>query len=206
MRFIRISEVGHETAAKEAAEVLLRGGVVLYPTDTLYGLGVVHDNQDALARLRTLKGRDVKKPISLIVSDHRALELHADMSEGARALAAQHLPGALTLVLPAREHIPQDFVMYGGVGLRIPDDPFTMLLARTLGKPYTATSANISGHATQEDPMSIVIALGPRTELIDLVIDDGERAGGTGSTVVRYTDDTPVILREGRIPRDVLGL
>ncbi len=206
MRFIRIAEAGHEQAAEEAARVLAAGGLVLYPTDTLYGLGVVHDNPDALARLRMLKVRDPKKPISLIVHSHDALHEYAVLSEGVRALAERHLPGALTLVLPARPHVPEDFIMYGGVGLRIPDDSFTALLSQKLGKPYTATSANISGHATQEDPMSIVIAFGPRTELIDLVIDDGPRAGGVGSTVVRYTDDTPQILREGRISREELGL
>lgn len=205
MRFIRTAEVGYEQAAQEAALVLAAGGVVLYPTDTLYGLGVAHDNPDALARLRTLKARDPKKPISLIVHSHDALHEYAVLSEGARVLAERHLPGALTLVLPARSHVPQDFIMYGGVGLRIPDDSFTALLSQKLGKPYTATSANISGLPTHEDPMSIVIAFGPRTELIDLVIDGGPRAGGVGSTVVRYTDEAPQILREGRISREALG-
>ncbi len=206
MRFIRIADVGLEAAALQAASVLRQGGIVLYPTDTLYGLGVDAQNIEALEKLRTLKGRERKKPVSLIVPDHETLEHHAHLHDGARAMAAKHLPGALTLVVPAKEHLPEALTLNGAVGLRIPDDTFTLALGYAFGAPYTATSANLSGHQTQADPTDIVVSFGPRTSLIDLVIDDGVRDGGIPSTVVLYTGDTPLVLRDGKITREALGL
>ena len=191
---------------RHAVAALRAGGIVLYPTDTLYGLAVDASNLEALQRLRELKGRERRKPISLVVHDLEALEEHAVLSEEARLFAHKHLPGALTLVVPARPHILEELLQSGAVGLRIPDDPFALSLARKLGAPFTATSANQSGQTTQENPMAIVAAMGPNAHYIDLVIDDGPRAGGVGSTVVLYTGEKPLILRDGVLSRAELGI
>ena len=205
MKFIRISDGGIEAAATEAARVLRSGGIVLYPTDTLYGLGVDALNPVAVEKLRHLKGREKKKPMSIIVPDVAALHTHATLHGEAHTLAAKHLPGALTLVLPAKSHIPETLTLNGAVGIRVPSDPFALALADAFGGPYTATSANRAGRTTESTPMGIISSFGHASHLIDLVIDDGPRAGGTPSTVVRYTDNAPAILREGMLSRSELG-
>lgn len=206
MKFIRVAEVGVAVAAKAAAGVLRAGGIILYPTDTLYGLGVDALNTVAIEKLRHLKGREKKKPMSIIVPDVPALRVYANLSDEASALAHKHLPGALTLVLSAREAIPASLTLHGTIGVRIPNDPFALALAQAFGRPYTATSANRAGHPTQSTPMEIISHFGHASHGIDLVIDDGSRAGGVPSTVVRCTDNTPVVLREGVLSREDLGI
>lgn len=206
MKFLRVAETGHEAAAEEAARVLRAGGIILYPTDTLYGLGVDIQNTQALERLRELKGRERKKPISVIVGSIDDLIAHGELHEEAQALAQKHLPGALTLVVKARSHIPEEVTLNTTIGLRIPNDPFALALARAFGSPFTATSANLSGHQAQSLPTDIIIAMGARTELVDLVIDDGPREGKSASTVVLYTGETPLILRDGALSRTELGI
>lgn len=206
MKIVRIADIGHLAAAEEAARVLQAGGIVLYPTDTLYGLGVDIQNAEAIERLRELKGRERRKPVSVVVSSIEELLAHAHVHEEAQALAQRHLPGALTLVVSARSHIPEGVTLNGTIGMRIPNDPFVLALAQAFGKPFTATSANPSGHATQGSPTDIVIAMGPRTELIDLVVDDGSREGTAASTVVLFTGDTPLVLRDGALSRRELGI
>ncbi len=206
MKFIRVAEVGVEMAAKEAARVLCSGGIVLYPTDTLYGLGVDALNPIAIEKLRHLKGREKKKPMSIIVPDIATLQTYANLSDEASALAHKHLPGALTLVLPAKPPIPASLTLHGTIGVRIPNDPFALALAKVFGGPYTATSANRAGHPTQSTSMEIISHFGHASHGIDLVIDDGPRAAGVPSTVVRCTDNTPVVLREGALSREELGI
>ena len=206
MKFLRIAETGHEAAAEEAARVLRAGGIILYPTDTLYGLGVDIQNTQALERLRELKGRERKKPISVIVGSIDDLIAHGELHEDAQSLAQKHLPGALTLVVKARSHIPEEVTLNTTIGLRIPNDPFALALARAFGAPFTATSANLTGHATLSIPVDIIIGMGARTDLVDLVIDDGPREGTSASTVVLYTGETPLILRDGAISRTELGI
>lgn len=206
MRFLRTKEEGLEEVVRHAVAALKVGGIVLYPTDTLYGLAVDASNKEALERLRELKGRERRKPISLVVHDLETLETYAELSEEARVFAQKHFPGALTLVVPARPHIPEELLHYGAVGLRIPNDPFALMLSKELGAPFTATSANRSGHPTHETPMDIVASMGPNAHLIDLVIDDGPRRGGIGSTVVLYTGEKPLILRGGPLSRETLGI
>ncbi|MBP7741390.1 MAG: threonylcarbamoyl-AMP synthase [Candidatus Pacebacteria bacterium] len=206
MKILRISDVGHQSAAEEAARILEGGGIVLYPTDTLYGLGVDIQNTGALERLRALKGRERRKPVSVVVATIEELHAHAHLHEGADALVRKHLPGALTLVVKARSHIPEEVTLNGAVGMRIPNDSFVQALAQAFNKPFTATSANLSGHTPRSTPMDIIVAMGPRTELIDLVVDDGPREGGQASTVVLYTGDVPLVLRDGALSREELGI
>ncbi len=206
MEIIRLSEDTFDTALSRARDVLKKGGIVLYPTDTLYGLAVDALNRPALATLRELKGREKKKPISIVLMDMTAVEKHTELHEKGRELIQRHLPGALTLVVPGRSHLPDELMLNGQVGVRIPDEDFARALAHALDGPITATSANRSGFQTLATVQEILSQFGQFSHLIDMVIDAGERAGGTPSTVVTFIDGTPYILREGAISREELGL
>lgn len=206
MEIIRLTDDSHRQTITKTLNVLARGGIVLYPTDTLYGLAVDAHNPSALARLRLLKGRETKKPISIVVPSVEALDSYVHWNDTARVLAERHLPGALTLVLPAKAQVPAELQLIGQVGVRVPADAFSLTLAQAFGRAFTATSANLSGISTADSVDGILAQFGPRISEIDLVIDAGVRAGGVGSTVVTFKDSVPYILREGLISRTELGL
>lgn len=204
MEIIRLSEDTRRAATTRAVDILARGGIVLYPTDTLYGLAVDAFNPTALTRLRALKGRETKKPLSIVVHSVDALDDYVVWNGLARELADKHLPGALTLVLQAKRDVPIELQLIGMIGVRVPNDEFSLGLAKAFGRAFTATSANLSGLPTQETVADILTQLGPVITDIDLVIDAGERAGGVGSTVVTFRDGKPYILREGLLSRTEL--
>lgn len=202
MELVRLGEVRAATVAKKAAQILKKGGVIVYPTDTLYGLGVDATNARAVARLREIKCRDQKKPISVIVPSLDAIEQYAFVSDTARHLAMQFLPGALTLVLPVKPGMLSDIALAGAVGFRIPDDPFCLALAQAFGKPFTATSANRSGRENPATTQEVLAQLGPDGHTLGLIVDDGPRNPERASTVARVIGDNVHILREGVIARD----
>lgn len=206
MEIIRLEDVGVEKAVQKAVSVLRKGGIILYPTDTLYGLGVDARNSDAVLLLKKVKGRENKKPISIIVSDISHMESCGELSEKARALAQRFLPGALTLVLPAKASMPTEIQLNGAIGMRIPNHAFCQALAKAYGGPITTTSANVSGLPTKRTVDDIIWHFGPQVSKIALVIDAGELPLSPPSTVVRCTDETLHILREGAITRAELGL
>ena len=201
-----MSEVGVEEAAKKAARVLKKGGLVLFPTDTIYGLAADATNPKALAKLRDLKGREKKKPISVIVPNIASIETYAVLNDASRSLAERFLPGALTLVMQATKNIPEELLLNGAIGIRIPDDPFCLALARAFGKPYTATSANKSGRETPATIREVLMQFGHEVNEIALAIDDGDRYGKKPSTVVTTIDGVPFVLREGALSKEALGL
>lgn len=204
METIRLSDTGAEAAAVKAAAVLRAGGVILYPTDTLYGLGADALSDKALLKVQKIKGRDEKKPVHAIIADLAMAERYAVLNENALALARAFWPGPLTLVLEKKQGmetgIGRDIKT---VGIRIPDNKFCLALAQEFGKPYTGTSANKSGEEPKRSIPAILEQLGKVAENIDLVIDAGDRpAGGAArlpSTVVDIHAGRPVILREGAI-------
>lgn len=204
MHVVRVTEDNLSEIAELGAKILSIGGVVLYPTDTLYGLGVNALNEDALLKLRRVKAREQKKPISVVVKNHEEADKHVELSDEARALMEKHLPGALTLVVPAKAHIPLSVQLNGALGVRIPDDVVALALAEAFGGPITATSANISGYRTAHSVEDILQDLGRNADAIDLVIDAGERNSAHPSTVVTLINGVPHILREGRITREEL--
>lgn len=206
MKILRLSDTNLEQAAQEAALVLQKGGLVLFPTDTLYGLAVNALDTEALARLRDVKGRERRKPISIIVPDIASIDVHASLHPKARVLADKHLPGALTLVLPAASHIPDEVALNGSIGVRVPDDAFALAFARAAGVPITATSANKSGYQPPATVDGVISQLRHSSLHIDLVIDAGERSGGVPSTVVTFIDEIPYVLREGALSRATLGI
>lgn len=206
METMTIGEAGIEAAAVRAAQALSEGAIVLYPTDTLYGLAVDAGNPDALSRLYDVKGREEGKPVSVVVPDIAGIDDLAIMSSEARSYAERFLPGALTLVLPARENVSSVLAPNRKIGVRIPDDPFCLALAHAFKKPFTATSANRSGKETLGTLDAIRTQFGTDAAAIALWVDGGSRSGGSGSTVLDLTTPTPHLLREGVLSRAVLGL
>ena len=204
MKIIRVADIGINEAAQQAALVLRKGGIVLFPTDTLYGLAVDANNTAAIVRLRELKGREQKKPISIIVDSVDTISVHAELIPEAEILARRHLPGALTLVLPGKKHLSKELMLNGEIGVRVPNDSFSRKLASVFSQPFTATSANRSGLPTQDTVAGILSNFGPYISYIDLVIDDGERAGSSPSTVISFKDGQIRILREGAISKETL--
>lgn len=205
MQTITLTKTNIHEAVARAADVLRSGGVILYPTDTLYGLGADAFSDEAVAKVYAIKGRDEKKPIHCVVADLAMAENVAYVNEPARSLAARFLPGALTLVLKKK---PTDAGIAKGmstIGIRIPDNEFCLELARVFG-PFTTTSANIAGAEDQRSAESILQQLGERASGIELVIDADELPERKPSTVVDVSSGSAGVLREGAIPAaDILG-
>ncbi len=206
MEIIHLSSTKPEVAAKAAVHALSRGNIVLYPTDTIYGLGVNALDSGAITRLRELKGREKRKPISIIVESIAQIEKYAVLTPAGRALAEKHLPGPLTLVLKADKRIPPELQLNGTIGIRIPNDPFCLALAKAYKHPFTSTSANLSGRETLWNPLQVLSQFRDNADKISLVIDAGERNSVLPSTVVLATGDAPFILREGALSREALGI
>lgn len=169
----------------EAAKVLNSGGVVVIPTDTVYGLAAHPAFDAAVDRLYTIKGREARKPIALLASDIDAIERFGYSIVGkARELAERYWPGALTMVI-------------GKEGFRIPDHIGTRQLIRDCGGILRVTSANLSGQRPATDAPQALADVGLAA---DYVIDDGVSPGGIPSTVIRVYDDGSIeVLREGAI-------
>ncbi|MFH0941467.1 MAG: L-threonylcarbamoyladenylate synthase [Chloroflexota bacterium] len=184
----------------EGVSFLKSGGVVAFPTDTVYGLGCDYRSREAVARLYELKGRPTRMALPLLLWGIGQIdEVALSVPEVARRLAAEFLPGALTLVLKKRPSVP-DFITAGGdtVAVRVPAHPVPVALARGLGVPIVGTSANLSGRPSALTAEEVCAELGSR---VDMVIDGGSVPGGKESTIVDVSGQTPVILREGAITR-----
>ena len=185
-----------------AADVLRRGGVVVYPTETLYGLGVDATNPQALARLVALKGREAGKPISVLVADQTMLsELADEVSPLARRLVRRFWPGPLTLVLPARAGVSE--LLTGGtgtIGVRVSSHPVATALVAAVGRPVTSPSANPAGCAP---PVTVDDARTYFGTTVDAYLDGGRLPGEPASTVVDVRDGLRVV-REGAVSAAVL--
>ncbi len=183
---------------KQAVSILSNGGVIAYPTDTVYGLGADAFNEAAVNRIYEIKQRPSKQPLSLLIADMNGLsELTDDISKMTRILTSQFWPGGLTLVVRKSQHIPLWIVSNGEtVAVRIPDHPVTLELIRSLGKPLIGTSANLSGTPSVTSADKVKSQLG---SAVDFILDAGICPGGIESTVVDVTGNVPVVLREGAV-------
>ncbi|MEE8402734.1 MAG: L-threonylcarbamoyladenylate synthase [Candidatus Hydrothermarchaeaceae archaeon] len=199
MKIISVSGPDEDDGIKEAADALKRGALVIYPTDTLYGLGCNALDESAVEQVFAAKNRQASKPLPIAVSDIPMLKRYAELTDTGERLAEAFLPGALTLVLKKR-NLPD--VLTGGlpkVGVRIPKSDIALRLIELSGAPITATSANISGNPP---PVSAEDAASQIKEA-DIVLDEGLLAGSAPSTVVDLTGK-PKILRDGVIKRGEL--
>jgi L-threonylcarbamoyladenylate synthase len=196
----RILSVDEDEALSEAVKVLQSGGLVAYPSDTVYGLGAAASDARAVERVFAVKGRDAEKALSLLLADTADLGLVcADVPFLARVFAQRYWPGPLTLVL-RRSRGFEGIAVGGGdtVAVRVPDHPFLREVIRALGEPITGTSANRSGRPACRSAEEVERELGGA---VDLIIDGGPSGEGQESTVVSLAGTIPVVLREGAIPR-----
>lgn len=200
METIRLTPKTMDSAVRNAARVLENGGVILYPTDTLYGLGADALSGDAVQKVRSIKGRAERKPIHAIFPDIETAEEYAEINDDARLLAKRYFPGPLTLVLKKRKEIATGIARgIETIGVRIPDNEFCLRLVREFGRPFTTTSANKSGKKAEPTVEKILKQLGAAAGMIDLAIDAGELPKREPSSVVDVSGERPIILREGAI-------
>ncbi len=196
------SNVPDQQHIEAAVRVLRRGGLAIYPTETLYALGADALNPAALRRLIEVKGREPGKPIAVLIGDDAMLEqLAAELPTQARELSRRFWPGPLTLVLRPREGVSPLLTGGGGIGVRLSSHPMATALVRALGRPVTAPSANPAG---MPPPRRIDAAHAYFGERVDYYLDGGLLPGEPASTVVDVRDGMR-ILRAGAIATDDLG-
>jgi L-threonylcarbamoyladenylate synthase len=186
-------------AIEKAVQLLKAGGLVAFPTDTVYGVGAYAVLPQAVERIFHVKGRPLDKAIPLLLSGAESLpQVARDVGPEAQLLTKKFWPGALTVVLHRRTVVP-DVVTAGGptVALRVPDHPFTLKLIRAAGAPIATTSANLTGQPDPRTAQEVAHYLEGR---IELILDGGRCPGGIPSSVIDLTRTPPLILRPGAIP------
>lgn len=185
----------------EIVSVLSRGGIVVYPTETMYGIGVDATNSKAVKKLAKYKNRPFGKPYSIAVSSQKMAEKYVQLNSTARKLYRQFLPGPITIVSRGKHKVAPGVESEDGtLGVRIPDYRLVVDIVRKLGKPITATSANASYKKRPYSVSDILENIGVKQmKLIDLIIDAGNLPRNEPSTVIDTTLDDVVTLRQGEI-------
>ena len=192
-----------EAAIDEAAQIIKSGGLVAFPTETVYGLGADALNPLAVSKIFDAKGRPQDNPLILHVSDIGEAALYADINESAEKLMRKFWPGPLTVVLHSLGAVPS--ITCGGldtVALRMPSDPIARALIKAAGLPIAAPSANRSGRPS---PTSAHIVAADLGSSVDMILDSGSASLGLESTVVDVTGDTVALLRPGWVTREMLS-
>jgi len=179
-----------------AARIVRRGGLVVYPTETVYGLGCDPLNVQAVKRVLEVKG-DRNKPLPMLAANIECAEKVAFITQNGKSLAAKFWPGPLTLVFPKKPSLP-DMVTFNrdSVGLRIPDNDVALRLIRLSGGLLVGSSANRTG---DEPPRTVQELSEALKGMVDVVLDGGPAAQGKPSTVADLSSDIPRIIREGPI-------
>jgi L-threonylcarbamoyladenylate synthase len=197
---VRILKAEAEGSLAEAVAVLKGGGLVAYPSDTVYGLGAAASDERAVARVFTVKGRLSEKALPLLLADVEDMPpLCAEVSPIAKLLAERFWPGPLTLVLRRSPAFHSPALGGDNAALRVPDHLFLRQLIRALGEPITGTSANRSGRPSCRTAREVQRRL---RDTVDLIIDGGPTRIGQESTVVDITRHTPMIVRTGALSRE----
>jgi len=189
-------------AIMEAATILRDGGLVAFPTETVYGLGADATNGKAVAAIFAAKGRPSFNPLIVHVKNRAAAEALVEFHPLARKLADAFWPGALTLVLQRRSDCPLSLLVSAGldtVAIRVPAHPVAGDLIAASDKPIAAPSANVSGHVSPTNAQHVADEFGDR---IDVILDGGATPLGLESTVVGFEDGKPVLLRPGGVTRE----
>ena len=186
----------------EAARILKAGGLVAFPTETVYGLGADATNGEAVAAIFAAKGRPLFNPLIVHVADLEEARRHVELSPRAQALAEKFWPGALTLVLPRRKNSPLSLLVSAGldtVALRAPSHPAAIALLKETGRPVAGPSANQSGQVTATTAAHVAESLSGK---LDFILDAGSATLGIESTVIGFDGDRPLLLRPGAIARE----
>jgi L-threonylcarbamoyladenylate synthase len=193
-----VVHIGNKDVKRRAVEVLERGGIVAFPTDTVYGVAVMPWDDDAVARLYEIKERSLDKPIPLLLSDvdhlSRVAQLPRRHGRACKELVARFWPGGLTLVLPKTELV-SDIISRGPtVAVRVPDLALAQDVIREAGGVLAVTSANRSGFPSPVTAFEVEEQLGDR---IDLILNGGLTVGGVPSSILDCTVSPPRLLRHG---------
>ncbi|HUN22321.1 MAG TPA: L-threonylcarbamoyladenylate synthase [Anaerolineales bacterium] len=191
-----MNDAALEQSILTACEVVRQGGLIAFPTDTVYGLAARVDDEIAIGRLFTAKGRDSMKAIAVLLADLVQLPLVAPpLNPVAQRLAQRFLPGALTLVVPRNPDLPAALSPYPTIGVRIPNHPVALAILQSCG-PLAVTSANLAGQADCLTAEQVRQSLGAR---VDWIVDGGATPDANPSTVVDCTRLPVTILRAGPI-------
>ncbi|MCP4668747.1 MAG: threonylcarbamoyl-AMP synthase [Deltaproteobacteria bacterium] len=187
-----------QEAIEKASQCLKSGGLVVYPTESFYGLGADATNQGAIERLFAVKKRPPDRPVLILIASTAMLTQYVDsLPPVAHQLMHAFWPGGLTLVFEAGPMIPSLLTANTGkIGVRLSSNPVATALTKALGTPVTGTSANISGEPACRSGKEVLSSLG---EGVDIILDGGMTPGGMGSTILDVTADPPHILREGMV-------
>ncbi len=199
MKTLKINPKNPETdLLKQATDIIINGGVIGYPTETIYGLGADALNEKAVERIYELKGREKNKPILILAENiDQVKQLTSSFSKSAQILANKFWPGPLTIVFPAADRLSH--LLTGDsrtIGIRISDNKICQQLLKLTGVPITSTSANISGGGNPVSAKEVEKTFGDK---LDMIIDGGETYAGVPSTVVSVSESSVVVLREGAI-------
>jgi tRNA threonylcarbamoyl adenosine modification protein (Sua5/YciO/YrdC/YwlC family) len=184
----------HQRIINIAVECIKKGGIVVYPTDTVYGLGADLYNKRAMERIHRIKKQSLNKPLSFILPDLKNISEYAHVTDEAYKIMRKVCPGAYTFVLNATKQIPK-LMLYNRktVGIRIPDAPIALKLVEELGYPILSTSVPLEGESYHTDPLEIAESY---SNEIDLILDAGTMFNNP-STIVDLTGSYPQIIREG---------
>jgi len=187
-----------------AVQLLQDGGLVIVPTETVYGMAVLADHGPAISRIYTIKGRSMDKALLAHIDGAPMAARLGKLDELAHALIAQFWPGPLTLVVPKHDNAAIHPLASGdlaSIALRCPDHAFTTQLIGQLGQPILAPSANLAGEAP---PVQVGDISKQITKHVDMVVDGGRCVGGQASTLLDLCSSPPTILRQGGISRKTL--
>lgn len=182
----------------EAVHIIKNGGVVAFPTRSLYGLGVDALNPKAVQKIFKIKQRPLEKPILVLINDRETINIFArEIPSSANRIINQFWPGNVTIILEARSNLPSELTAgTGKIGVRLPQHPVASALVKQFGSPITGTSANISG---KQGCFRVSDLDGEVTSKLDFILDAGALKEGKGSTIVDATTHPPKVLREGEL-------
>ena len=186
---------------KEIYQIIKNGGIVVFPTETVYGIGTNGLNEEAISRLYEVKQRPTNKPISLLVSSIDMAEMVAkDITDMEYKLMEKFFPGPLTIILKKKNIVPDNLTNNTDtVGIRMPDNIIAKKLIEYANVPIATPSANISGKPSGTNIENIMEDF---KDKVDYYIDGGQSKLGIGSTIVKIENDYPLILREGSISKE----
>lgn len=186
---------------KEPAKIIKDGGIVIFPTETVYGIGTNGFNEESIRKIYELKKRDFSKPISLLVSNMEMVKMVAeDISDLEYFLMKRFFPGPFTIILKKKKDVPDILTANGDtVGVRMPSGEIAKKLIEYAGVPIATPSANISGKPSGTNINDIIKDFEGK---VDYIIDNGESKLGVASTIVKVVNNIPHILREGSITKE----
>lgn len=201
MKIISLATTDQETVIDEVAKTLASGGLVVYPTETVYGIGADATNQQAIDKLLTYKARREGRPLSIAVCDQTMAEQYVALNDQARQFYQTFLPGPVTVISLSQNRVAKGVASERGtLGIRLPDYPLLREIIRHFGKPITATSANASYKKRPYSVSDILDNISDKQKaLIDLIIDAGTLPSNDPSSVIDTTLEQPTILRQGEL-------